>query len=80
MNDTSQRAGAEAIEKLIQRFGCLPSAGDGPIVARFDPEALAAAIETEIRRAHEYGWSKITLHMDIPDAALLSNCLRRRKG
>jgi hypothetical protein len=73
----SQEGGARAVEKLIQTFGCLPSAPDGPIIARFDPRALAAAIECEMQRGAEYGWSKITLHMDMPDALMLAKYLRK---
>lgn len=70
-------AGAEKVAKLIQRYGCLPDAGDGPVLPRFEPLAVAKAIEGELLRARDYGWSKITLHMDIPDAVLLAKQLRK---
>lgn len=69
--------GARVVEKLIQQYGCLPATGDGPVIARFDRNALAAAIECELSRASEYGFTKITLHMDLPDAALFAQFLRR---
>ena len=70
-------AGARLVERLIQQYGCLPSLTDGPALPSFDPQALAQALEHEIARAGEYGWTKITLHMDVPDAALLAQHLRR---
>ena len=73
----NQQGGARAVEKLMQQFGCLPSAPDGPIVSTFDPVVLANAVEQEVRRSKEYGWSKVTLHMDLPDAELLVRALRR---
>jgi hypothetical protein len=73
----AQAGGAERIAKLIERFGCLPAAPDGPSLPGFSPHPLADAIMSEVRRAGEYGWSKITLHMDIPDAVLLASYLRK---
>lgn len=70
-------AGKQRIEKVLGLYGCLPDAPDGPVIPRFDAKVLAAAIEQEIIRAGQYGWSKITLHMDVPDAALLAQHLRR---
>ena len=72
-----QEGGARAVQRLIKTYGCLPDAADGPIVPRFTPKAVAHGIEQEIVRAGDYGWSKITLHMDIPDALELAKFLRR---
>lgn len=72
----TQEGGARAIEKLMQQYGCLPSLNDGPRLEVFDPLLLAQAIEQEVQRAGEYGWTKITLHLDIPDAAKLAHVLR----
>lgn len=69
--------GARIVEKLIQQYGCLPATGDGPVISRFDRNAIAAGIECELSRASDYGFTKITLHMDLPDAALLAKFLRR---
>jgi len=76
MSET-QEAGRRKLEKLIQTFGCLPDAGDGPILPSFGPKSLAKAIEHEVIRAGQYGWSKVTIHMDIPDAVLLMNFLKK---
>jgi len=73
----NQEGGRRTIEKLIRTYGCIPDAGDGPILPNFTPKAVAKGIESEIVRAGEYGWSKITLHMDIPDALKLAQFLRR---
>lgn len=72
------QAGARIVEGLLARYGCLPAAGDGPVIPRFDAEALATALEQEVNRSGEYGWSKITLHMDVPDAAALARFLRAK--
>lgn len=69
--------GARIVEKMLSQYGCLPATGDGPVIARFDRMALAAAIECELNRASEYSFTKVTLHMDLPDAALLAQFLRR---
>lgn len=75
---TNQNGGAARVEKLISTFGCLPTIGETTTVEHFRPEELAAGIETEINRAHGYGFTKITLHMDLPDAAALAKHLRKR--
>ena len=72
----NNQGGARVVEGLIQKYGCLPNTGDGPIIASFAPKVLAKGIEDEVRRADDYGWSKITLHMDIPDAIKLAHFLR----
>ena len=73
-------AGARAVEKLLRLYGCLPDAPDGPVLPKFDAIQLAEAIEKELERAHEYGWSKMTLHMDLPDAYLLAQHLKGAKS
>jgi len=73
----SHEAAKAQIAKLIQTYGCVPvNAPDGPVVERFDPERLSDAIQSELNRATESGWTKITLHMDLLDAALLAKHLR----
>jgi hypothetical protein len=73
----NQEAGRLAIEKIMQTYGCLPSAGDGPVLSAFDSTLLADALDSEVNRARDYGWSKITIHLDIPDAAKLAAHLRK---
>jgi len=53
-------------------------APDGPVLAAFVPEELAAAIESECARTAHLQNSKITLHMDPVDAMLLARYLRWR--
>jgi hypothetical protein len=72
------RAGARAVERIIRQFGCLPDAMDGPKLPAFDAAALAEAIRSEVMRSGEFGWSKITIHLDIPDAVMLMNFLKSR--
>lgn len=75
---SSNQAGARAIESLMAKYGCLPAIGDGPVIERFDAAQLADALFKEIARSDEYGWPKITLHMDRPDAMLLANFLKEK--
>jgi hypothetical protein len=75
----AQAGGAERIARLIERFGCLPVAPDGPALPGFSPHPLADAIMQEVKRAGEYGWSKITIHMDIPDAVALAVVLKNAR-
>ena len=70
-------SGARAVEKLIQQFGCLPSVPEGEVIDAFTPAGLGRAINYEINRAKEYGFVKITLHMDLPDAAKLASYLQK---
>ena len=72
----SNEAGARAIEKMMKQFGCLPDAPDGPVIPRFQVQDLAAALQSELTRCGEYGWSKVTLHMDLPDAVALLKFLK----
>lgn len=69
------------VSQAIKRHGGvenLPPAPDGPLVATFEPRAVAAAIEQEIFRARMNGWPRITIHMDLVDAAALANALKVR--
>jgi len=68
----------QKIAEIFAKYGCIPiNAPDGPVVEHFEPQAVAAAIEQEITRARVYGWTRITLHMDVADALMLAQCLRR---
>jgi len=67
------------IANLVREYGCVPAAApDGPLLLRFNAGKLGAAIERECARARVVGWTKITLHMDLQDAALLARHLRRK--
>lgn len=68
----------EAVARAFKRHGgVLPDAPDGPILPGFDPRALAEAICEEIERCGLMGWPRISLHMDVLDAAQLMQFLRR---
>lgn len=78
MNDTQRRKIAEA---AIQRR----LAPDGPIIERFDPMAVAAALEQEAERAVLYGRlegaaGRVEVHLDPRDAFELAAFLRRHGG
>ena len=73
-----QIAGKRIVEQLLAKYGCLPSGPDGPIIAEFSPSAFAEALEQELDRCALYGWPKITIHMDAPDARLLLQYFRIR--
>ena len=80
MRSNQQQAGALMVEKMMQQYGCLPSAPDGPVIARFDALELAQALESEMERSAIYGWSKMTIHMDMIDARALAAFLRQHHG
>lgn len=72
------RASARGAEEAIRRaggVGKLPII-DGPHIEKFDPKMLAKALEQEIQRCGEFGWSKVSLHMDVQDAFKLAKFLR----
>lgn len=72
----SLTAGKRQMLRIMDAFGCLPDATDGPILEHFDAYALGAAIEQEAAKAGIYGWSKITLHMDLREALVLASHLK----
>jgi hypothetical protein len=79
MNDPFEAQNKIAKVKLaaiMEKFGCLPSAPDGPVIDSFTPTGLAHALESEIERSKIYGWNKITIHMDLIDAIRLLEFLR----
>jgi hypothetical protein len=67
-------------QAIIERVksGKLKDAPTGPILTRFDPKALAAAIECEVDRSNVMGWTKLSIHMDVFDAVQLAKFLRRQ--
>lgn len=71
-----QEGGARVVEKMIQTYGCLPSIGEMTTITEFQALELAQGLEAEINRSGDYGFTKITLHMDLPDAAKLAKYLR----
>jgi hypothetical protein len=73
-----QLAGKRIVEQLLAKYGCLPSGPDGQIIEEFSPSAFAEALEQELNRCALYGWPKITIHMDVPDARLLLQYFRIR--
>lgn len=69
------------LRAAIKRHGGLenlPDAPDGPLLATFEPHAVGAAIEQEIIRARANGWPRISIHMDLADAAALAHVLKLR--
>jgi hypothetical protein len=72
------KSGARIVEGMMQKYGCLPSLAEFQTIEEFNCLRVAEAIEAEAARAGEYGFTKITLHMDIPDAVKLATALRKR--
>lgn len=70
--------GKQRVAELMDRYGCLPRLGEhlGEI-PEFDADRLGQTLEQAINKAKEYGLVKVTLHMDIPDAAKLAKHLRK---
>lgn len=76
----ADKTGARIVEKMMQQYGCLPSIdGGGQVIPAFERVNLATAIEQELSRAGDYGFTKITIHMDLPDAAKFARFLRGGK-
>lgn len=71
---------AAALMRSIRRAGGVDQLPliDGPVLERFHPRALAAALEEEVSRARANGWPKVSVHMDIDDALALARELMRR--
>lgn len=53
------------------------SAPGGPKLERFDAQQLAEAIEHEIIRAGDHGWTKVSINMELIDAIAMARFLRR---
>lgn len=71
-------SGARAVEKMIQQYGCLPSVGEATsTLSEFNPKRLGEEMEKLIAMSKDYGMTKLTLHMDLPDAAKLAAHLRK---
>jgi hypothetical protein len=73
-----QSAGAARVASIINTFGCLPSVNPMTTLSAFDPLELAQALEQNLQEAAIYGHTKITVHLDLPDAHALAQALRRR--
>jgi hypothetical protein len=73
-----QSAGALRAQQLLNTFGCIPAITPLTTLPRFSPRELAQAIEKNIEEAGLYGHTKITLHLDLPDAHALARALRER--
>lgn len=61
----------------MRQYGCLPTIGAGPVLNEFSALGLAEALEQELNKCAELGLAKITLHMDLKDAASLARVLRK---
>lgn len=68
--------GKARVQKIIDTFGCLPSVTPMTTLPRFSPLELAQGLEQNINEAGLYGHTKITIHLDLPDAHALAQCLR----
>ena len=76
--ELEKSAGAARVHKLLDTFGCLPSIQPLATLPRFDPLELAQAVEASLNEAGVYGHTKITIHLDLPDAAALAQWMRRQ--
>lgn len=72
-----QHAGTARVHSIIDRFGCLPSITPLTTLQAFNPLELAQAIEQNLNEATVYGHTKITIHLDLPDAHALAQSLRK---
>lgn len=72
-----QSAGAARVANIINTFGCLPSVNPSTTIPQFDPMQLSRAIAASLNESRMYGHTKITLHLDLPDAHALAQFLRK---
>jgi hypothetical protein len=72
----SNTAGAQRVQQILNTFGCLPAMNPVTSLPEFNPLELAQAIERNLNEAAIYGHTKLTLHLDLPDAHALARCLR----
>ena len=70
-------AGKARVARQLDAFGCLPSIQPLTTLPKFSPLELAQAIEANLNEAGVYGHTKITVHLDLPDAHALAAALRR---
>jgi hypothetical protein len=79
MTQNTQEAGKARVQRILDQFGCLPSISRDCTedLPGFNSLALAESLERMIARSRDYGHTKITLHMDLPDAARLAEALRK---
>lgn len=70
--------GKARVQKIIDTFGCLPSVTTMTTLPKFSPLELAQGLEQNINEAGDYGHTKITIHLDLPDAHALAQFLRAR--
>lgn len=73
-----QGQGKARVAKIIDTFGCLPAIQPLTTLPAFSPRELAQALEQNLNEAGVYGHTKITLHLDLPDAHALAQFLRSR--
>jgi hypothetical protein len=66
-----------ALEAYIELHGLPPTVTEGSRVEHFNPLQLASGIEYEVARATIEGLGKIQLRMDLRDAFLLAQHLRK---
>lgn len=75
----SNEQGKRWVQSMLDRHGCIPALSDGgTTIAAFSPEALGQAILDEVAKASQFGFTKITLHLDIPDAVKLGRHLKEK--
>lgn len=69
-------AAKQRVNNILDKFGCLPSITPLTTLQRFDPLEVAQALEQNLSEAGKYGHTKITIHLDLPDANALARALR----
>jgi len=68
----------DGVLRAIKRVGGVDKLPDvsGHYVPKFEPRALAEALEREIARAVENGFTKVSVHMDLSDAVAMARYMR----
>jgi len=73
-----QRVAKSRVQQILNAFGCLPSINPVTEIPEFKPLDMAQALEKNLNEAAIYGHTKITIHLDLPDAHALAQFLRGR--
>lgn len=75
----SNEQGKRWVQRMLDTHGCIPALSDGATtITTFNAAQLGVALEQEINKAAQFGFSKLTLHLDIPDAVQLARFLREK--
>lgn len=77
MSLTEQELKKHFVTKMLANGGKIPELPDGPYLEEFDPLALSQALDAEVNRCMQQGWTKVTVSLDPVNAQKMAAFLRR---